>query len=203
MVEGWADELYRGGPANPMTDAEVRLAEWRAQGHACQLFDARAMAEYAKMRVPGAECLPNGELAHRIATVDAAATQPVAITCAGRTCGITGVIGMIAAGHQGEVCALRGLMGRVTQASHVLRLANDAGIAALVADDLRTVGARQVCLIDAGLGAMANAGAVMESSPGRPEDEIVHLYVLHDRHDRNLNASRRYLAWETGLNWQL
>jgi len=32
---------------------------------------------------------------------------------------------------------------------------------------------------------------------------IDHLFFVHDRHDGNLDAARRYLEWETGLLDQL
>ncbi len=45
------------------------------------------------------------------------------------------------------------------------------------------------------------AGLPVESSPGVPADgdAIDYLFFVHDRHDGNLEAARRYLAWETGL----
>ena len=41
--------------------------------------------------------------------------------------------------------------------------------------------------------------------PGTPRDAdcIDHLFFVHDRHDGNLEASRRYLEWELGLVDQL
>jgi rhodanese-related sulfurtransferase len=44
-------------------------------------------------------------------------------------------------------------------------------------------------------------GALLESTPDRPSDDdcIDFLFFVHDRHDGNLEASRRYLEWETGL----
>jgi phage terminase large subunit-like protein len=35
------------------------------------------------------------------------------------------------------------------------------------------------------------------------EDAFDFLHFVHDRHDGNLEASRRYLAWEQGLIAQL
>ncbi|UQG62767.1 hypothetical protein MIH18_22835 (plasmid) [Marinobacter sp. M3C] len=45
----------------------------------------------------------------------------------------------------------------------------------------------------------------LERTPNRPNDTscIDYLFFVHDRHDGNLEASRRYLAWETGLLAQL
>lgn len=81
-----------------------QLAAWRAAGQPHRLFDGRPAEEFARMRIPGAECLPNGELAHRAGTLDGA--DPVVITCAGRTRGIVGAIGLDLVGYPGPVFAL-------------------------------------------------------------------------------------------------
>lgn len=80
---------------------------WLSQGSA-QLFDGRPPAEYRKMHVPGAVCMPNGELAHRLAAIlrSRSAAQPLVVGCAGRTRGIVGAIGVMLAGHDGPVYAL-------------------------------------------------------------------------------------------------
>lgn len=80
------------------------LATWQDEGKDFAFFDTRPPAEYAKMRVPGARCVPNGELAHRLAHVDPEA--PIVLTCAGRTRGIIGAIGLRLCGHDGPVYAL-------------------------------------------------------------------------------------------------
>ncbi|NNU80170.1 rhodanese [Halovulum dunhuangense] len=89
---------------HPKTIDATTLSAWKAEGRNFRFYDCRPPAEYAKMRVPGALCLPNGELAHRF---DMAADDgPVVITCAGRTRGIIGVLGLAVAGIEGEVHAL-------------------------------------------------------------------------------------------------
>jgi rhodanese-related sulfurtransferase len=90
----------------PRTVDAATLARWRAAGKLFQLFDARPPGEYAKMRVPGAICLPNGELAHRFPAAVADEAAPVVITCAGRTRGIVGALGLRLAGIDGPVYAL-------------------------------------------------------------------------------------------------
>ncbi|GAB4359488.1 MAG: hypothetical protein Kow00114_12440 [Kiloniellaceae bacterium] len=91
---------------HPKTIDPPTLKRWQDEGRRFRFFDARPPAEYAKMRVPGAVCLPNGELAHRFpAAVDAADT-PVVVTCAGRTRGIVGVLGLRLAGIEQPVYAL-------------------------------------------------------------------------------------------------
>jgi rhodanese-related sulfurtransferase len=91
---------------HPTMITAPELADWSRNRRDFRFFDARPPAEYGKMRVPGSVCLPNGELAHRIATFADAKASPVVITCAGRTRGIVGAIGMRIAGHEGEVLAL-------------------------------------------------------------------------------------------------
>lgn len=91
---------------HPQTIDAATLKRWQDEGRRFRFFDARPPAEYAKMRVPGALCLPNGELAHRFdAAVDNAAA-PVVVTCAGRTRGIIGVLGLRLAGIDRPVYAL-------------------------------------------------------------------------------------------------
>lgn len=91
---------------HPAMITAPELAAWAEEGRSFHFFDARPPAEFAKMRVPGSECLPNGELAHRVATYDGIEQAPLVITCAGRTRGIVGSIGMRIAGYSGEVLAL-------------------------------------------------------------------------------------------------
>jgi rhodanese-related sulfurtransferase len=88
-----------------MLDAGT-LAAWRAAGRPFHLFDARPPAEYSKMNVPGARCLPNGELAHRFAAAVSARDVPIVVNCAGRTRGIVGAIGLRIAGVENPVLAL-------------------------------------------------------------------------------------------------
>jgi rhodanese-related sulfurtransferase len=90
---------------HPSMITPEQLAAWKVEGWDFRFFDARPAEEYAKMRVPGAACLPNGELAHRL-PVAADPETPVVITCAGRTRGIIGAIGVRLAGHTGPVLAL-------------------------------------------------------------------------------------------------
>jgi rhodanese-related sulfurtransferase len=89
----------------PKIDAAT-LARWRQKGRNFRLFDARPPAEYAKMRIPGAVCLPNGELAHRFAGVVTDDSTPVVVTCAGRTRGLVGAAGLRLAGVSNPIYAL-------------------------------------------------------------------------------------------------
>ncbi|MBA3519179.1 MAG: hypothetical protein H0T75_16435, partial [Rhizobiales bacterium] len=98
-------ELAEAAWHPPTIDAET-LRGWQAGGTKFGLFDARPPAEFAKMRVPGAVCLPNGELAHRLAAAVADDDRPIVITCAGRTRGLVGAIGLKLAGVGNPVFAL-------------------------------------------------------------------------------------------------
>ena len=51
----------------------------------------------------------------------------------------------------------------------------------------------------------ADAGYDIVSTPDLPADEdcIDYLFFVHDRHDGNMDAARRYLEWEVGLVDQL
>ena len=88
-----------------MIDAAT-LADWQKTGRPHHFFDARPPDEFTKMSIDGARCLPNGELAHRLASVVHDDATPVVITCAGRTRGIVGALGLAAAGIPNPVYAL-------------------------------------------------------------------------------------------------
>ncbi|QRF56482.1 rhodanese-like domain-containing protein [Variovorax paradoxus] len=60
-------------------------------------------------------------------------------------------------------------------------------------------------LLEGGIAAWRAAGLPLEATPVLPSDAdcIDYLFFVHDRHDGNKEAARRYLAWETGLVAQL
>ncbi len=60
-------------------------------------------------------------------------------------------------------------------------------------------------LLKGGMAAWRAAGLPLEATPALPSDAdcIDYLFFVHDRHDGNKEAARRYLAWETGLVAQL
>jgi rhodanese-related sulfurtransferase len=85
-----------------------RLNRWRAEPGGCPLtvIDGRTREEHRKMAVPGAVCVPNGELP---AYVDAFAGRPdttIVVHCAGRTRSIIGAQTLRNLGIRREVFAL-------------------------------------------------------------------------------------------------
>lgn len=83
--------------------------------------------------------------------------------------------------------------------SPVLLLAAEESIARLAAQDLHEAGWLQVSWAPAESTDAADWPSV--ATPGQPSDDeaIDFLRFVHDRHDGNLDAARRYLEWETGL----
>ncbi|WP_114965059.1 rhodanese-like domain-containing protein [Alkalilacustris brevis] len=119
-VQGWQAAglgLFKGVNVPSKTLGELAETLWHPQmiragelhelarsGKDFAFFDTRPPQEYAKMRVPGAQCLPNGELPHRLAALPEG--KPIVVTCAGRTRGIVGAIGMALVGAGDRVRAL-------------------------------------------------------------------------------------------------
>lgn len=89
---------------HPRTIDAPTLQAWRREGRAYSLLDCRPPAEYENMTVPGATCLPNGEIAHRLPVIDQ--EKPIVVTCAGRTRGIIGAIGLAHIAPDREIYAL-------------------------------------------------------------------------------------------------
>lgn len=83
----------------------------------------------------------------------------------------------------------------------VVLVADDAQLAAWSALELP----RAPMLLEGGMAAWLQAGLPAEATPQSPGDAecIDYLFFVHDRHDGNKEAARRYLAWETGLLGQL
>lgn len=75
------------------------------------------------------------------------------------------------------------------------------GPADLLAKDLSALGFSDVAVLAGGVEAWQNAGQPVTASPGTPPDGecLDFLFFVHDRHHGNLEAAKRYLAWEHGL----
>ena len=87
----------------------------------------------------------------------------------------------------------------------VVLVADEPGIAGIAAFDLARAGVDSVAALAGGFAAWRDGGPPVDATPHVPPDGecIDHLFFVHDRHDGNKEAARRYLAWETQLLSQL
>jgi len=98
------------------------------------------------------------------------------------------------------------IAGAVTDpALAVTLIADEPGVAALAALDLRDAGVRDVRLLTGGHEAARSAGLPVAATPDTPSDAecIDFLFFTHSRHEGNAEAARQYLAWEIALVDQL
>ncbi|MPN03179.1 hypothetical protein SDC9_150404 [bioreactor metagenome] len=81
----------------------------------------------------------------------------------------------------------------------LLLIAGDTDTAQLAAIDLAEAGHSTITW--AHIDDWMASGLPIERTPQLPSDaeSIDYLFFVHDRHDGNLDAARRYLEWETGL----
>ena len=102
---------------------------------------------------------------------------------------------------------LERLLGALAEASahQVVLVADEPALAGWVAASDWPVDLPAPLLLEGGLGAWRGAGLPVAASANLPSDAdcIDYLFFVHDRHDGNKDAARRYLAWETGLVAQL
>ncbi|WP_346357774.1 rhodanese-like domain-containing protein [Bosea sp. (in: a-proteobacteria)] len=108
------------------------------------------------------------------------------------------------AGHlAGAIWSIRPRLPAI--AGRSILLCGDPAVAALASRDLMESGATSVHRVEGDARGWRAAGLLLEVSPDDPTDAaaIDHLFFVHDRHDGNLDAARRYLAWEMGLVAQL
>ncbi len=125
-------------------------------GERVLILDARPMAEYQRMNIPGGIDMPGAELVYRVHDLALDPEVPIVVNCAGRTRSIIGTQSLINAGIPNPVAALKGgtmgwrLAGLALE--HGQRRAapppSAAGVAKAKAA-VRKVGARaNVCTID-------------------------------------------------------
>lgn len=78
-------------------------------------------------------------------------------------------------------------------------------LAGIVAEFEAVTGGRPVCVVEADADDWRAIGLEVVQSPDEPSDAacIDYLFFVHDRHDGNLEAAKRYLEWELGLLAQL
>lgn len=89
---------------HPSTIDAQTLVAWQRGGRAFSLIDCRPPDEFRKMTLPGAINLPNGEIAHRLPVIGQ--EIPIVVTCAGRTRGIIGALGLARIAPDCEIYAL-------------------------------------------------------------------------------------------------
>jgi rhodanese-related sulfurtransferase len=109
------------------------------------------------------------------------------------------------AGHlAGARWAIRPRLGGLDPARPVA-LVGTAEVVALAARDLRAAGHADIRHVAGDPAVWRASGLAVEAMSDDPPDAtaIDHLFFVHDRHDGNLDAARRYLAWEMGLVAQL
>ncbi|MBH1963324.1 MAG: sulfurtransferase [Comamonadaceae bacterium] len=89
--------------------------------------------------------------------------------------------------------------------AQVVLVADDPLLAAWAATSEWPSGALAPLLLSGSIADWEEVGLPMKSTSSEPEDIecIDYLFFVHDRHDGNKEAARRYLAWETGLVAQL
>lgn len=94
---------------------------------------------------------------------------------------------------------MAGLAG--TGAGALVLVAASAELAALAAGELPEALRAGARALVAPVAQWREAGLAVEATPDTPRDAdcIDFLFFVHDRHDGNKEAARRYLAWETGL----
>lgn len=96
------------------------------------------------------------------------------------------------------------LLEKEAQAREVVLVADIPAVASWAATEW-PAGLAAPLLLAGGMDAWRAAGLPIAASPHVPSDAecIDYLFFVHDRHDGNKEAARRYLAWETGLVAQL
>lgn len=104
-------ELVEHERQTPHVDATT-LADWQSRGVPHVLFDARPLAEYRTVSLPGATDCPGAELVYRVPAAVPNTEVPVVVNCAGRTRSIIGAQSLRDAGVPNPVYALKnGTMG--------------------------------------------------------------------------------------------
>jgi rhodanese-related sulfurtransferase len=91
------------------------------------------------------------------------------------------------------------------RSSTTVLVADEPGVAALAALDLREAGGTDIRRLAGGLADWRAAGLPIVATPDHPADAdcIDFLFFVHGRHEGDAEAARQYLAWETGLLAQL
>ena len=88
----------------PPTLKPSELYEWQKEKKEFSFLDCRPLSEFRKMTVPGAVCMPTGEIVHSLSSLDT--RSPIVITCAGRTRSIVGACSLSLISRGGRFLAL-------------------------------------------------------------------------------------------------
>jgi rhodanese-related sulfurtransferase len=107
----------------------------------------------------------------------------------------------------GAVWSIRPRMRALADASDgrpLVLVAEHPSMAALAASELGA-SAQRLSLLRGGFESWAAAGLPVDTAPlaASQDEHIDFVFFVHDRHDGNKEAARRYLAWEIGLVAQL
>ena len=84
-------------------------------------------------------------------------------------------------------------------------IGKDVDTLEIAARDLRRSGVVDITGYTGSMNALKSHGCSIVSTPDKPADQqrIDYLFFVHDRHDGNKEAAKRYLSWELGLVAQL
>ncbi|MCO6416361.1 thiosulfate sulfurtransferase [Siccirubricoccus sp. KC 17139] len=103
----WVEHHYHTPSIDP-----AELDAMRRGGTDMVILDSRPMEEFRRMSIPGATCVPGGELVYRIGELAPDPATTIVVNCAGRTRSIMGAESLRSAGVPNKVVALRnGTMG--------------------------------------------------------------------------------------------
>jgi rhodanese-related sulfurtransferase len=106
------------------------------------------------------------------------------------------------AGHiAGARWVTRARLGATGELARCALVADDEGVAALLGADLAERGTAVEGVLLGTPDSWRAAGLEVVATPDDPPDAacIDYLFFVHDRHDGNLDAARRYIDWEIGL----
>ncbi|TCZ51568.1 rhodanese-like domain-containing protein [Roseicella aquatilis] len=103
----WVEHHYGTPSVDP-----VELRAMQEAGQDMVVLDSRPLEEFRRMSIPGATCVPGGELVYRIGELAPRPETTIVVNCAGRTRSIMGAESLRRAGLPNRVVALRnGTMG--------------------------------------------------------------------------------------------
>lgn len=179
------------------------VASWLRQlGYEAYVFES-GVAGLADMNLPKSDNVP--EIA-KLESISAQDAKGLADSGAVQIVDIRGSMDYRDGHIDGAVWSIRPRISTVVQEdSSVLLVADDAGVAALAASDLRDAGIKVSGQLSGGTDDWKAAGFEIVETPNTPAhaDCIDYLFLTPERNQGNLDDARAYLAWEIGLIDQL